>query len=44
MCIRDSLVVPNHGPEFEAIVAQYPLQERASGYLMAISDRMNQQR
>ena len=38
------LVVPNHGPEFEAIVAQYPLQERASGYLMAINDRMNQQR
>jgi len=37
------LVVPHHGPEFEAIVARYPLNERAAGYLMAISDRINQQ-
>jgi len=37
------LVVPHHGPEFEAITARYPLNERAAGYLMAVSDRLNQQ-
>jgi len=36
------LVIPHHGPEFEAIVNRYPLQERAAGYLMAVSDRLNQ--
>ena len=37
------LVVPNHGPEFEAIISRYPLNERATGYLMAVGDRLNQQ-
>ena len=37
------LVVPNHGPDFESIVNRYPLNERATGYLMAVSDRLNQQ-
>ncbi len=36
------LVVADHGPDFEAIVERYPLQERATGYLMAVSDRLNQ--
>lgn len=35
------LVVPHHGPEFEAIIARYPLSERAAGYLMAVSDRLD---
>ena len=34
------LVVADHGPDFEAIVARYPLHERAAGYLMAVSDRV----
>jgi predicted metal-dependent hydrolase len=29
------LVVPNHSPEFWALVAKYPLTERARGYLIA---------
>jgi len=29
------LEVPGHGPEFRAIVARYPLGERAEGYLIA---------
>ena len=29
------LVEANHGPRFKAIVARYPLAERATGYLMA---------
>jgi predicted metal-dependent hydrolase len=29
------LVVPNHSPEFWALVGRYPLTERARGYLMA---------
>ncbi len=33
------LVIPHHGPEFDAIVDRYPLAERATGYLMAVSDR-----
>lgn len=37
------LVVPNHGPDFEAVINRYPLNERATGYLMAVSDRLNQQ-
>ena len=36
------LVVADHGPNFEAIMARYPLHERATGYLMAVSDRINQ--
>jgi predicted metal-dependent hydrolase len=32
------LVVPDHSPEFHAIVAQYPKAERAKGYLQAKSD------
>ena len=35
------LVVPHHGPEFDRIVQRYPLHERATGYLMAVSDRLN---
>lgn len=30
------LEVPNHGPDFWALVNQYPLTERARGYLMAV--------
>ncbi|MDG1409666.1 MAG: M48 family metallopeptidase [Acidimicrobiales bacterium] len=33
------LLVPHHGPEFDAIVDRYPLAERATGYLLAVSDR-----
>jgi len=33
------LVIPHHGPEFDALVDRYPLAERATGYLMAVSDR-----
>lgn len=29
------LVVPNHGPQFQGIVGQYKLGERAEGYLIA---------
>lgn len=29
------LVVPNHGPQFQGIVSQYKLGERAEGYLIA---------
>lgn len=32
------LVVADHGPEFEALVSQYELSERAKGYLMAIGE------
>ena len=35
------LIVPQHGPEFDRIVQRYPLHERATGYLMAVSDRLN---
>ena len=35
------LVVADHGPEFERLVQRYPLHERATGYLMAVSDRLN---
>ncbi|MEM9200398.1 MAG: M48 family metallopeptidase [Actinomycetota bacterium] len=37
------LVVADHGPDFERIMSRYPLHERATGYLMAVSDRINQQ-
>jgi len=30
------LVVSDHGPEFQAIVARYPLAERAAGFLLAL--------
>lgn len=33
------LVIPHHGPEFDEIVDRYPLAERATGYLLAVSDR-----
>lgn len=33
------LLIPHHGPEFDAIVDRYPLAERATGYLLAVSDR-----
>jgi len=36
------LVVPHHGPEFEELVNRYPLHERATGYLLALSDRIDQ--
>ena len=36
------LLVADHGPEFESIVNRYPLQERATGYLMVVSDRLHQ--
>lgn len=29
------LVVPDHGPEFQTLVSQYELAERAKGYLIA---------
>ncbi|QXC60125.1 M48 family metallopeptidase [Aquihabitans sp. G128] len=31
------LVEPGHGPRFQALVARYPLAERAEGYLLALS-------
>lgn len=33
------LVVGGHGARFDELVAQYPLSERAKGYLMAVSER-----
>jgi predicted metal-dependent hydrolase len=33
------LVVPHHGPQFQRIVKQYELGERAEGYLIAMADR-----
>lgn len=33
------LEVAGHGPEFNALTARYPLTERATGYLMAISEQ-----
>jgi predicted metal-dependent hydrolase len=32
------LLVPGHGREFTELVARYELQERATGYLMALGD------
>ena len=34
------LVVPDHSPEFHGLVDRYPFAERATGYLMAVSDRL----
>ena len=31
------LRVSGHGPDFQALVSRYPLAERATGYLMALS-------
>ena len=31
------LRVPGHGPDFQELVQRYPLAERATGYLMALS-------
>lgn len=33
------LEVPHHGPQFQQIVGQYELGERAEGYLIAMADR-----
>lgn len=33
------LVVADHSPAFQALVARYPYAERATGYLMALNDR-----
>jgi predicted metal-dependent hydrolase len=32
------LAVPDHSPSFHALVARYPLAERATGYLQALSE------
>ncbi len=36
------LVIPHHGPDFDAIVNRNPRAERAIGYLMAVNDQANQ--
>ena len=33
------LAVPDHGPEFQALVGRFELAERAKGYLMAMGER-----
>jgi len=33
------LVVPHHGPEFERLAGRYELTERATGYLLAATQR-----
>lgn len=35
------LVEANHSPAFHALVERYPLSERATGYLMAVNDRLD---
>jgi hypothetical protein len=35
------LVVADHSPAFDALVNRNPLAERATGYLMAVSDRLD---
>ena len=35
------LEVPDHSPAFHALVERNPLAERAKGYLMALSDRLD---
>lgn len=35
------LEVADHSPAFDALVNRYPLAERATGYLMAVSDRLD---
>ncbi|MDG2025682.1 MAG: M48 family metallopeptidase [Acidimicrobiales bacterium] len=37
------LVQPDHSPAFQALVDRYELAERATGYLMAVSDRLDRQ-
>lgn len=34
------LVVPDHSPAFDLLLARNPLSERATGYLMALTDRV----
>jgi predicted metal-dependent hydrolase len=34
------LVVPDHSPTFQELLARDPLAERATGYLMALNDRL----
>jgi len=34
------LLVPDHSPAFDAILARNPMSERATGYLMALTDRV----
>lgn len=35
------LVVPDHSPAFHELLNRHPLSERALGYLMAVSDRID---
>ncbi len=35
------LEVPDHSPAFDALVNRNPLAERATGYLMAVNDRLD---
>ncbi len=35
------LRVAGHGPDFKALMARYPLAERATGYLMALSHHLD---
>lgn len=37
------LRVSGHGPDFQALVSRYPLAERATGYLMALSHHVDAQ-
>jgi len=38
------LVVPDHSPAFDELLARNPLSERAIGYLMALTDRVAEPR
>ncbi len=38
------LLVPDHSPAFDALLARNPLSERATGYLMALTDRVSDRR
>jgi len=35
------LLVPDHSPAFDALLARNPMSERATGYLMALTDRVS---
>lgn len=35
------LEVADHSPAFDALVSRYPFAERATGYLMAVNDRLD---
>lgn len=37
------LLVPDHSPAFDLLLARNPLAERATGYLMALTDRVSDQ-